>query len=363
MTVLLSHGGRNLYQSTAPDGELAVGTVNGIVFATKGAGGWAVSRRAMQGKHISGLMQTVNGTMFAGVHKGGLWASEDFGDTWERRDQGIASDNIYAMNWCTRPNNIRIFAGTEPAHLYYSDTMGHAWTELPGIIEAATTSRWTFPAPPHVAHIKNINFDPRSVETMYVAVEQGGLYKSTNAGVSFRELSGFDDDVHRVVMSPLEPDHLYITTGIGAYHSTDAGETWSQITGRKDRIGYPDAIIPHPGQLGYMFHAGARWNPGEWRTTHDADGAIASSTDGGKTWDWIEGRGLPAHIQGNVEAMCMNDWGARFALFAGTTDGEVFLSEDGGATWQGIIAGVAPVSKGGHYYALQTEAPELIAAR
>lgn len=362
MTVLLSHGGRNLYPTNGADTELAVATTNGIVWASSAGGQWQVVRRTLQGKHVSGLMQTPDGTLFAGVHKGGLWASTDGGDTWERRDAGIESADLYALNWCERPGGVRLFAGTEPAHLYASDDLGATWTELPGLIAAATTTRWTFPAPPHVAHVKNINFDPRTTDTMYVAVEQGGLYKSQDGGQTFAELSGFDDDVHRVVMTPEAPDHLFITTGIGAYASRDGGANWEQISTRRDRIGYPDAIIPHPGRPGLVFKAGARTNPGQWRTTNTADARIARSTDYGQSWQMLE-QGLPEHIRGNVEAMAMNLWDGGFALFAGTTDGEVFASVDEGETWQSIIAGVAPVSKGGHYYPLQTEKPELVAAR
>lgn len=362
MTVLLSHGGRNFYPTSGPDGELGVATVNGIVWAAQQGGQWAIARRTLQGKHISGIIQTPDGTLFAGTHKGGLWASADGGDTWEQRQNGIYSPDFYALNWHELPGGgVRVFAGTEPAHLYFSDDLGHTWSELPGLIAAATTTRWTFPAPPHVAHVKHINFDPRSNDTLYVAVEQGGLYKSTDAGQTFTELSGFDDDVHRVVMSPMEPDHLYITTGIGAYHSTDAGQNWERLTNRESRIGYPDAVIPHPTNLHHYFVGGAKYNPGQWRTNHDADATVTITRDGGKTWD-VMASGLPAHLVGNVEALAMNAWDGGFALFAGTTDGAVYTSADEGASWTAVVEGVAPVSKGGHYFNLN-EKPELVAAR
>jgi hypothetical protein len=41
--------------------------------------------------------------------------------------------------------------------------------------------------------------------------------------------------------------------------------------------------------------------------------------------------------------------GGGFTLFAGNTDGEVFISEDEGAQWSRIAAGLAPISKLGHY--------------
>lgn len=362
MTTLLSHGGPDVNLTDAPDPELGVATVNGVVFARRADDGWPITHRALQGKHISALMRERGGTIFAGTHKSGLWASADGGRTWEERGNGLASGDIYAMNWCVKDGKARLFVGTEPAHLYVSDDLGATWIELPGLMAAATTSRWTFPAPPHIAHVKNINFDPRSADSVYVGVEQGGLYKSLDGGRTFRELAGFDDDVHRTVVSGLEPEHVYISTGIGLYHSTDAGEKWEQLTTVRDRIGYPDALIAHPAQRGHFYTAGARTGPGSWPKTNDADARIARSHDGGRTWQMLE-RGLPDHIQGNFEAMVMNAWRGGFALFAGTTDGEVYHSEDEGESWRAVITDVAPVSKAEHYVPLQSGAPELAAAR
>jgi photosystem II stability/assembly factor-like uncharacterized protein len=100
-----------------------------------------------------------------------------------------------------------------------------------------------------------------------------------------------------------------------------------------------------------VFMAGAHTGPGTWRDTHDADATIGRSRDGGRTWEIID-NGLPEHMRGNIEALSMAVWPGGFTLFAGTTDGDVFASEDGGERWSRIAAGLAPVSKGGHYVPL-----------
>src|SRR5262245_59664650 len=173
MTTLLSHGGPDVNLTDTRDDELGVATVNGVVFARRSGNDWPITHRALQGKHISTLMRERGGTIFAGTHKSGLWASTDGGHTWDERGNGLASGDIYATNWCVKGGKVRLFVGTEPAHLSYSDDLGATWTELPGLKAAATTSRWTFPAPPHVAHVKNLNFDPRSGGTYYVGVAHG----------------------------------------------------------------------------------------------------------------------------------------------------------------------------------------------
>ena len=187
--------------------------------------------------------------------------------------------------------------------------------------------------------------------------------KSTDSGKSWTELSGFYEDVHRVVLSPQHPEHVYIATGDGIYRSTDEGGAWQRLTDQQDRIAYPDALILHPEQDGLAYTAGAIRGPGAWRTTHDADARVGRSRDHGNAWE-ILGNGLPDHIRGNIEAMSMNLWPGSFNLFAGTTDGDIFASDDGGDTWDTIVSGLAPISKGGHYLNLRVpERTELAAPR
>jgi hypothetical protein len=51
--------------------------------------------------------------------------------------------------------------------------------------------------------------------------------------------------------------------------------------------------------------------------------------------------------------MSLATYPSGFTLFAGDTDGAVYASEDGAESWVRIAGGLAPVSKGNHYRALQ----------
>ena len=211
-----------------------------------------------------------------------------------------------------------------------------------------------FPAPPHIAHVKHITFDPRSADTIYASIEVGGGLKSVDGGRTWRQLGGFFEDVHRMVVTPARPDEIFMGNGIGIYHSDDAGETWEQLTDRSARIAYPDAVIVHPRHPDTVFIAGAICGPGDWRRTKTADARIARSRDRGRHWDYLEG-GLPAHIHGNIEGFTLNVWPGGATLFAGTTDGDVFASDDEGDTWSTIARRIGAVSKGGHHLMLPLE--------
>ena len=77
---------------------------------------------------------------------------------------------------------------TEPAHLYRSHDLGGTWEELPALRRVDVHDKWSFPAPPHLAHVKHIAFDPRDSQRMFVCIEQGALLRSDDGGESFREL-------------------------------------------------------------------------------------------------------------------------------------------------------------------------------
>jgi photosystem II stability/assembly factor-like uncharacterized protein len=358
----MSIGGPTVFETRTPADEILAGTARGVVWLRRGGRGepWRVSHRALADYHISNLVEDpASGRLFAGTHGDGIHASDDGGRTWQRKDRGVSHANIYAMSAVRAADGVRLYAGTEPAHLFESRDSGETWEELPALRSVPTVETWMFPAPPHVAHVKHITFDPRAADTIYASVEVGGGLKSTDAGRSWRQMGGFFEDVHRMVVTAARPDEIFMGNGIGIYRSADAGETWEQLTDRSARIAYPDAVIVDPRNPDTVFIAGAICGPGDWRRTKTAVARIARSRDGGRSWTYLEG-GLPPHIHGNIEGFTLNVWPGGSALFAGTTDGDVFVSDDGGETWSTIARRIGPVSKGGHHLALPLD--ELVGA-
>src|SRR5687767_11959276 len=131
MPISLSPNGTNFYQTESAPSEILVGTAGGIVELTRANGNWRQGRQMLDGKHVESIaVEPRSGVIFAGTHQQGLWASEDGGASWERRDQGIEPDDIYGLNFVHVGSETRIYAGTEPAHLYLSTDLGRTWREL-----------------------------------------------------------------------------------------------------------------------------------------------------------------------------------------------------------------------------------------
>jgi photosystem II stability/assembly factor-like uncharacterized protein len=322
---------------------------------------WIDRGRTLDGHHCSSLMvEPRQGGVFAGMHSGGLYFSADGGETWEKRDRGVTISHVFSLGCAHHANATVLYAGTEPASLFRSDDYGQSWTELPGVKETAGREKWSFPSPPHLAHVKTMTIDPRDPNVIYVGVEQGDLLKTTDGGATWRVLDDYskpDDwtyrDIHLVVVHPANSAELYMTTGMGLYRSPDAGETWKLVVDNSFCIGYPDHLIVSPRDGDTMFMAGAGENPGVWQKSHHAATTIVRTRDRGKSWTDAS-KGLPENRRANVEAMSLATHPGGFTMFAGTTDGDVFASDNEAESWTSIAHGLAPVTKGNHYRALQT---------
>jgi photosystem II stability/assembly factor-like uncharacterized protein len=362
MIACLSPNGQNLNHGDAPADRLLVATLRGVnvLERTRIGEPWTDRGRTLDGHHCGSLMiEPRAGGIFAGMHSGGLYFSADGGATWEPRWRGITIPQVFSLGYAHNGAATVLYAGTEPASLFRSDDYGESWTELPGVKETKGREKWSFPSPPHFAHVKTMTIDPRNPQIIYVGVEQGDLLKTSDGGATWRVLDDYSKpsdwtyrDIHLVVVHPANSAELYMTTGMGLYRSLDSGKTWKLVVDNSFCIGYPDHLIVSPRDGDTMFMAGAKENPGTWRASHSAGATITRTRDRAKSWTDAS-KGLPDNRRANVEAMSLAAYPSGFTLFAGNTDGDVFASEDEAGSWTQIAGGLPPVSKGNHYRALQ----------
>ena len=68
--------------------------------------------------------------------------------------------------------------------------------------------------------------DPKNPKVMYVAMRDG-LFKSTDAGESWKRVGAEFKDLVAVVLNPRRPEEIYISTVDGIiFRSTDGGMKW-----------------------------------------------------------------------------------------------------------------------------------------
>jgi len=358
MLALLSCNGGVTTMGDGPATRLLVATLHGVhVFRRASSSDiWRLTDRKLIDWHISALLfEPRSGLVFAGGHyDAGLWVSDDLGENWAPCNNGLESRHIYTLAAQERPDGTTLWLGTEPPMLYRSTDLGKSWQAMPGMLKVRNTEKWTFPPPPHVAHVKNIAFHPDQPDTIYICIEQGALLRSTDGGASWDEVIGYEsgedffyNDNHRVLIRPSDPEDFLMNGGEGLYRYRH-GE-WTHLTTRDDRIGYPDAMFLDPRDENGVIMAGPQNAPRKWREQEKpmADPTVLYSADGGKSWERL-GQGLP-RIVGNIEGMGLHNWGEGFSLYAGTATGEIFHSDDCGQHWSLLADRLPPVSKGGHY--------------
>src|SRR4029077_4190094 len=158
-----------------------------------------------------------------------------------------------------------VFAGALPAHLYVSEDKGQSWRALQAFRDAKSVSKWTFPPPPRIGHIKDIVLDG---DRLLVGVEIGSLQVSKDFGESFVELPVDPDprecDIHRILVHSERPNRIIIANGIvGTMMSDDGGVTWRRSPMPPDP-NYPASPAIHPAEPDLMFmSAGVGW-PVHW---------------------------------------------------------------------------------------------------
>jgi photosystem II stability/assembly factor-like uncharacterized protein len=355
MIPYISPGGNNNFRLESFPRQLFVGTSAGIFLLENGRSPkeWSVSRCLLPECHVHAiLIEPSSGMLLAGIQKGGIFASSDFGEHWVERGHGLIADDVYTLNCAMTDEGPFIYAGTEPPHLFASNDFGETWSELEGLRSVPSAPKWHYPQPPNIGHVKQIVFDPGNPRILYACIEQGALLRSHDRGVSWEELHGFYEDVHRLVISSSNSRKMYLACGDGLYCSEDGGETWERLTTRAYRVGYPDGLVVHPENDQLIFISGAATIPPTWAKNGTANASIGRSRDGGRTWEFLDGDFRPNFID-NIEALTMVTWKNSYCLLAATTGGEVLFSGDEGNTWVHIVVGLPPIAKRKHHLYLK----------
>lgn len=356
MAICLSHSGVSVFSSPTPSDELYVATIDGIFLLRRDAEGrWNKAGQLLAGYHVCSLViEPTGGAMIAGTHNGGVAISRDQGANWSFCNEGLGSLNVFSVATSNVAGEVRLYAGTEPAHLYVSDDFGASWLDLKSLRDAPNLDDWTFPPPPHEAHVKHITFDPFNPDCIYVSVEQGELMRSDDAGATWEYLlsqagvcKAAEGDAHRLILRPQHPNEMFMPTGFGLFFSEDNGKSWRNIKDKLPWIGYPDPMVYDPRRQNLLFVAGGQDDPGNWIGRKNARASVARSRDGGRTWERMGG--LPEGMTASIEAMILESTANGCAVYLGTTDGDVFCSEDDGESWTRIVNGLPSISKGVHF--------------
>ena len=112
-------------------------------------------------------------TVYAGTIGQSVWCSEDGGDSWQRKSEGMFPEaDIRAIAVSPSDSSI-LFAGTEEG-IYRSKNGGDKWEQLD--------------TPMNNLEIWAIAVSNKSPQTLYVGTCPSGLFKSDDGGDTWRKL-------------------------------------------------------------------------------------------------------------------------------------------------------------------------------
>jgi hypothetical protein len=215
---------------------------------------------------------------------------------------------------------------------------------------------WVSRGPGNVAgRAREILVDPADASqgTWYVASVGGGVWKTADAGASWRQLTDEIPNlaVSALVQCPSNPNIMYAGTGESFYSvdvingngilkSTDRGETWTQlaVTVNDVRFNNISRIIVSPTDANLVL---ASTTVGRYKGSLGASSNIFRSTDGGATWTAVytePGTGVLADkrvLQIIADPTNFN------VMYAGVYGDGIRKSTNAGLTWTTINNGIA----------------------
>jgi photosystem II stability/assembly factor-like uncharacterized protein len=226
--------------------------------------------------------------------------------------------------------------------------------------------------------VVDIDVNPRNSKEFYVALASGGLFKTTNNGITFKPV--FDDiasmSIGDIAVCPANPDIVFVGTGeknssrssyagSGVYKTIDGGKTWKNAglngTHRISRIVFhpTDPNTCWVAAIGSLF-------------SHSPERGLYKSADGGKTWrktlfinDSTGVIDVVVHPK-DPSVLLAATWERtrRMGNFAASgQSSSIYRSDDGGETWVKSGTGFAQGTHVGRIgLAVGRSAPEIVYA-
>lgn len=206
-----------------------------------------------------------------------------------------------------------------------------------------------------VRQTKTLLLDPSSApgaRTLYVTCNGHGVYKSTDDGLSWRQINGGLPEAAAtkpagMVMDPQDPKRLRVAlngsaqSGRGIYETLDGGATWTRW-GEDPPFAEIQSLATDPQRFDALYVCSRELYDRSFDPPRMLPGGLFRSADGGKTWE---------HLYEFRFASCVAvSPVSSDIIYLGTTDHPyhddcrargILKSSDGGKTWRQEVEGMS----------------------
>lgn len=223
--------------------------------------------------------------------------------------------------------------------------------------------------------ISDFAVNPKNQSEYYVATASGGVWKTTNHGVTFSPI--FDGQgsysIGCVSLDPNNASTVWVGSGEnnnqrsvaygdGVYKSDDGGKTWKNM-GLKNSEHISEVIVhPQDANIVYVAAYGPVWSEGGER-------GVYKSTDGGTTWTCV--KSVSPFTGCNDLVMDPRNPNILYAAFhqrmrkvftyiGGGPESAIYKTTDGGATWKKLEGGLPGGDIGRMGLTLSTVNPDVL---
>lgn len=301
--------------------------------------------------------------VYVGFATGGVFKSDNNGVTFAPVFETYGSASIGDIAIDPKNPNV-VYVGTGEANnrqtssfgdgIYKTEDGGQTFVNI-GLKETQSIAR--------------IVIDPRNSDVVYVASpghlfgssEEGGIYKTTNAGKTWAKIKSVDSNTGftDIAFDPSNPRTLYAASyqrrrlgccfngggpGSGLWKSENAGQTWRRISGDGlppgiwGRVGL-DVSRSNPDVLYAQIEVGGETPPAAANAEPAADSAAATPAQGGgrgAAFDWCNNAGPGRGFGGGRGGAPAPADSNRTPPALEPTHSGIFRSEDRGKTWHAV---------------------------
>ncbi len=262
------------------------------------------------------------GRIYVGTIPGGLFVSNDGGETFE----------LNRPLWSHDSRGGDLFAGDGTGVTHWFGTPASEGEFAPGI--------------------HSIVVDPRNPDRVLVAISTAGVLETLDGGKSWRgrnrgmlndylpdPAAEWGHDAHHVDLCPGQPDHMWQQNHSGVFYSADGAANWKRVSDPSKGVhfGFPVAVDARDGRTAWLV-------PGRADNERMAIGGglfVARTKDGGGSWEQLR-EGLPQ--QNAYDVIYRHALGISGDTLAfGSTTGNLYVSENRGDTWQAVAHNLPPI--------------------